>query len=89
MTNLAIHLLTAFVAFALVRLLVRHRGGIERQRHIGSSGTVGIWAVHPFQRPTSLRRSTNERHGGLAMIFRLGVLPGSRTATAGAAGRLV
>ena len=49
-TNLAIHLLTAFVAFAFVRLLVRHRGGVlSANATLVAAVAVGIWAVHPLQ----------------------------------------
>ena len=49
-TNLAIHLLTAFIAFALARVLVRHAGGtLSAYASLIAAVAAIVWAVHPLQ----------------------------------------
>ncbi len=74
-TNLVIHLLTAFVAFALVRLLVRHKGGaLSPNATLIAAVAVGIWAVHPLQLTNVLYVVQRmNAMAGLAVIFGLWV----------------
>ena len=49
-TNLVIHLLTAFVALALARVLVRHTGGaLSTYASWIAAVAAVVWAVHPLQ----------------------------------------
>lgn len=49
-TNLGIHLLTAFVAFALARVLVKHTGGaLSTYASLIAAVAAIVWAVHPLQ----------------------------------------